>query len=329
MRRLFERLLKNQDGSIAVVAALSMTALLGFSAFVLDFGVYYSQAGKLQNALDSAVLAGVQELPSTGTADSSWSQAVEEAVSYMAFNGFSISSDAVAPIYDTAASRVVGLRITDSVIVEYAFAKVFGVNSGTATRTAAAQVTPAGGITGAVPLSITESSLSAAIASGHVSDLIIKCSSNTSEIGIDSTGESGWFGALRFDGTGASTYSYLLSYGYSGALQVGQVLDMESGNMSGPTMDGFITRYNRCTDGCTADDHLPNCPRLVYIPVVEVVGSKQVKIVGFSTFFLTECGGSGNDSYIKATYIPDNLLPNAVPGQSGEDFGVYVCKLLD
>ena len=321
-----------QKGSVAVTVAIFMFVLIGFSAFVLDFGVYYNEASKLQNSLDSAVLAAVQELPSYGTSSSAWTAANNEAISYASLNNLDLTVNDIQPIYkdnDITTNKIIGIKATKSVTVNYNFAKVLGIDSGTVTRTSSAGLSPAGGIRGAVPLSISDTSLKNAIDSGVVTGLLIKVSTDASAIGIDSAQRRGWFGALRFEGSGASIYSDLLAYGYSGSVSIGQVLDMESGNMSGPTMDGFTTRYNKCKDGCTAENYLPDCPKLVYIPVVQVISNKQVKVVSFATFFLEECGGNGNDSYIKATYIKDTVLPDSTSGTSGEDFGLYISKLFE
>ena len=331
MQIFFTKFFNNQKGSIAVIAALSMITLMGLTAFVLDFGVYYNEASRLQNALDSAALAAAKDLPAVSITCADWDEAKSDAITYAGSNGFSITQNNIEPVYkdNIITEEITGIKVSKSIQVNYNFAKVLGISFATVSRSATAGLTPAGGITGAIPLSITASSLNNAIAAGAVTNLTIKCSSNANDVGIDCTGVSGWFGALRFDGSGASTYSNLLAYGYTGALHVGQVLDMENGNMSGPTMDGFTTRYNRCTHGCTASNHEPNCPRLIYIPVVEVLSSSQVKIAAFSTFFLTECGGSGKNSYIKATYINNIVLPDTEKGTSGQDFGLYVNKLLN
>jgi len=331
MRKYLSKISCDQRGSVAVITAMLMVVLIGISAFTLDFGIYYDDASRLQNSLDSAVLAALQELPAESTSSSDWAAAENVAIAYAAFNGFDISTNDIEPIYknNIAENGIIGLKATKSVVVEYNFAKVFGIDSGTVTRSSSAGLVPVGGIKGAVPLSITSSSLGNAIEKGVYTGLTIKCSSSTGEIGIDCTGVKGWFGALQFDGTGASTYANLLALGYNGVLTVGQVLEMENGNMSGPTMDGFTTRYDKCKDGCTAQNYLPDCPRLVYVPVVEVISSSEVKIVSFATFFLESCGGNGNDSYIKATYIEGTVIPDSASGISGQDFGLYVGKLLD
>lgn len=329
--KLFARLIRAQSGSVAVITAMSMVALLGFSALVLDLGASYHEASGLQNALDSAALAALRELPADNLSSADWAAAKIEAMHLAAANNIALTSDDIEPVYenDLATNHIIGIKVQTSVEVDYNFAKVLGIDAGTVTRTAAAGLTPVGAVTGAIPLSITASSLDTAIASGTVTGLTIKCSSNADDIGIDCTGVNGWFGPLRFAGSGACVYSDLIAHGYSGMLQVGQVLNIESGNMSGPTLDGFRTRYDACTHGCTADCYEPDCPKLVYIPVVEVLSHCQVKIVSFAAFFLEECGGCGRNSYIKATYIEGAVLPDTASGAAGQDFGLYTGKLLN
>ena len=331
MRRLIKKIYSEQRGSVSMITALFMAVLIGIAGFTLDKGVYYSEGSKLQNSLDSAVLAASMELPASSIHSSNWTLAENEAIAYASLNKFEITRDDLEPIYenDNPANRIIGIRATKTVTVNYNFIKVLGIDSGTVTRSSTAGLSPVGGVKGVVPLCVTESGLTSAIASGVVERLIIKCSTDSDLIGIDPNTASGWFGAVRIDGSGASTYSELLSNGYSGILTVGQVLDMESGNMSGPTMDGFIARVSRCTDGCTADSYLPDCPRLVYVPVIEVLPGKQVKIVAFAAFFLESIGGNGNNSYIEATYMECVSLPDSAAGKSGQDFGLYVKKLMD
>ncbi len=331
MRNFSDRFFRQQNGSVAVVTALSLVILLGFAALVTDLGSVHNQKSKLQNALDSAVLSAVRELPAANTGSVKWIEAQNQAIAYAAANNYTISTDDIEPLYqdNQTTNKIIGIKVTKSMGVDYTFARVMGFDSTTVTDAAAAGVVPAGGVTGAVPLSITSSALSSAIAAGVTDDLMIKCSSDADEITIDNSTATGWFGALRFFGQGANDYEANLANGYSGTIQVGQILDMESGNMSGPTLDGFTTRYNKCTDSCTADNFTDNCPRLVYVPVVQVLPSKQVKVVSFAAFYLLACGGNGNNSYIKAKYIPGRVIADSAAGGGGEDFGVYTSRLLE
>lgn len=325
----FLRFLRSEKGAIEIIAAVSLVALMGFSAFALDMGSSYSRAAKLQNALDSAALAAVKELPASDTGSQAWNSAELQALKFAQLNGIEIAESNVSPLYGSGSSEgnIRGIKITKTVTVDYYFAKVLGINSGSVTRSASASLTPVGALSGAVPLCVTSVALKTAIDRGATSNLLIKCSPDTGVIGIDCVSQSGWFGALRFDGSGASDYSNNIAYGFRGKVQVGQILDVESGNMSGPTLTGFNTRFSQCHDGCTPENHKSDCPKIVYIPVVSVLSGKQVKVTGFTAFFLTSCGGSGGNSYITAAYLGNIVIRDASGGTSGDDFGVYSAKL--
>ena len=58
----------NESGQVIVLAALSMTILLGFLAFVTDVGILLRQKRILQTAADSAAIAAASELPNGLTA---------------------------------------------------------------------------------------------------------------------------------------------------------------------------------------------------------------------------------------------------------------------
>ncbi|HCP15800.1 MAG TPA: hypothetical protein DIT32_08650 [Peptococcaceae bacterium] len=104
----------NEKGSVAVIVALTMTVLMGFSAIVVDFGRVALTKQSMQNALDAACLAGAQELPgSTALAQSS-------AQSYFTKNGF-LAEDIDSIQFENANKRI---RITGSKDVEYTFAKI-------------------------------------------------------------------------------------------------------------------------------------------------------------------------------------------------------------
>ncbi|MPN39581.1 hypothetical protein SDC9_187109 [bioreactor metagenome] len=137
---------------------------------------------------------------------------------------------------------------------------------------------------------------------------------------------SGWFGIIQLDGTGANEYRDDFIYGCSNVISVGDNLDMQDGNLSGPTEQAFNTRIMGHTS-CTYENHEANCPRIVTIPVVTVLESKEVKTVGFASFFIQDVSGNGNKSIISATYLDRNIVPGTVIDGTGGDFGVYVVKL--
>ena len=53
----------DNKGNVAIFFSLIITALFGFTAFVIDIGIIYSEKTKLSNAIDSAALVATLELP--------------------------------------------------------------------------------------------------------------------------------------------------------------------------------------------------------------------------------------------------------------------------
>ncbi len=60
------RKLNNERGISLVYVAIALTALVGMAALVIDVGYFYLVRGQLQNAADSAALAGVSGLKGIG-----------------------------------------------------------------------------------------------------------------------------------------------------------------------------------------------------------------------------------------------------------------------
>lgn len=76
------RLHKRENGAVAIIAVLSMTVFLMLVAFVIDGGLLYYKSAKLQNAVDSAVVAVAQQINAIDTSDE------DTAKYYLKENGF-------------------------------------------------------------------------------------------------------------------------------------------------------------------------------------------------------------------------------------------------
>src|ERR1700722_580173 len=59
---------KYQRGQVLILVALSMVAIFGMVAFVLDIGLAYLSYNELQGATNAAALAGAQGMPDTVSA---------------------------------------------------------------------------------------------------------------------------------------------------------------------------------------------------------------------------------------------------------------------
>ena len=80
MKKLFKK--KRENGAIAVMTALMLTVLLGFTALSIDIGLHYYLGARLQNAVDSAAVAIGQKL------ESDQSELDKTAYDYLAKNGY-------------------------------------------------------------------------------------------------------------------------------------------------------------------------------------------------------------------------------------------------
>jgi len=335
-----------ERGSVVVLVVLSLTVLLGFSAIVTDVGLLYVQKSFLQNSVDAASLAGVQELPNDPTL------AENRARDYAARNGVplvTVSFEANDTIITVQASKQVPTY----------FARIWGITEEQITVSAKAMMVPPTGLSGAVPLSIQEQNfelgekyvLKSGGGSG-TSDWYLDDDKNNSARKIgEVSGSAGWYGALELSGTGANSYEEDLANGYQGTLRVGQILNVKHGNMSGPTADGINTRLSRDTSvpKNTIDSYERNAPQIIYIPIVKIISESgnsinQVEIVGFAAFFLEGVAGNGNESVVTGWFIQtlasndqassslEELLvtqQDMVNGVASNNFGLYTPKLIE
>lgn len=310
-------------GSITLLVALGLTVLLGSCALVTDIGMLYAQKAKLQNTVDAAALAGVQELPGDP------SKAAQVAQAYASQNGI----DTIMSIIEANNLKVV---VSAQKTVPTYFAKIWGINSEQLSATAGAMMIPPASMSGAVPLSVQDQPL-------------IFGQQYTLKAGAGD-GTEGWYGALQLSVPGAKAYQTDLTYGYTGSISIGQVLTVEHGNISGPTETAIEDRLAMDTrvPKNTYYDYDRNAPEILYIPIVKIVSYEssaihEVQITGFAAFFIESVAGNGTESIITGrfikTLVPGNktewnltdLLKeenNMYSGISAEDFGLYTPKLV-
>lgn len=334
-----------ERGSIVVLVALALTSMLGFCAIVADIGVLYAEKAHLQNSVDAAALAGVQELPNNPTL------AEQTAKSYASQNG-------VTDVTVTFDGNNVQIKVQATQKVPTYFARILGITEEQIAVSAQAMMVPPTGLAGAVPLSIQEQGLvlgqkyvlKSGGGSGTTSWYLDDSENNVVKKFGEETGASGWYGALELTGSGANTYESDLANGYQGTLYVGQILDVKHGNMSGPTADAINTRLSRDTNvpRNTLDHYERDAPQIIYIPIVRIISQggnsiNQVQIVGFAAFFLEGVSGSGNESIVTGWFIrtlvsnqhtsaslSDLLKTEQDMGNMGSsaDFGLYAPKLI-
>ncbi len=128
-----------EAGAAVVLVAASMTVLLGFAAFSVDFGWLYLNGIRIQHGADAAALAGVVYEPGDQT------QAYDTADAIAGDNGYvdGVGGTTVTPVdYSddaTAVDNQFQLRVTVTDTVDTFFMRVFGFDSITMSRTAVAE----------------------------------------------------------------------------------------------------------------------------------------------------------------------------------------------
>lgn len=296
---------RNNRGSSIIVYCISLTVLLAVSSLVADFGLMVVEKNRLTNAVDASVLAGAQELIYHPQ------QAEAKVRDYIAKNRIDPASVQI----EVNDSRT-GLRVRAEKDVNFFLAPVLGFHSSTVSATASAVVLPVSGVTGARPFAIENQ------------ELIF---GETYELKTGS-GVTGNYGPIELGGPGGHVYYNNIVNGFSGRLFVGDHIDTEPGNMSGPTEQGIETLLLSCNHypACTSEDFEPNCARVITVVIVDslnVHGRATVEVVGFASFFLEGVAGSGNQSIVTGKFI--RSVTSGEVSETQNDYGLYGVKLME
>lgn len=317
-----KRLLKKEEGAGAVLFAVTLTVLLGFTALVVDYGRPALVVRQLQNAADSAALAASQELPVSAGDPAAISRVKSVAIEYAGKNGFTLAPSDVSLENETG-GKLYRVSVTVRDTLDYTFARFLGKESVELERTAAVELLALGGVRNTVPIAVKKGEFDSKLAAGEYYMQLKYGSQNN---------EEGDFGAADLDGIaagGANDYLWRLKYGYDDMLYIGDIILVEAGNMSGPTKTGTSFRYNSCphSPACTASHFETGCPRVMLVPVVHSIGKKQLQVDGFAPFFLEGVSGSGNKCEVFGTYIPGIVVEGEVTGNANA-YGTYGRKLV-
>ncbi|MGI5922037.1 MAG: Tad domain-containing protein [Syntrophomonadaceae bacterium] len=304
-------LIREEKGTVIVLMACAMMALVGFASLVTDAGLLYLNKVKLANAIDSAVLAGVQELPGDPE------NALDVANSYATINGTAEGEVTFTVAADHKSITGIGTRR-----VELVFARIMGMERSNVTARARANIAPVTSVFGAAPFGVIEDDFTY----GEV--IVLKEGAGDGQ-------HKGWFGALSLGGTGANRYRTNIENGYNGEIKINDIIPTESGNMSGPTREGIEERINAChhVPQCTFNSFDKDCSRILLIPIVVINQINpgghiaSVKVVGFGAFLVDSYVGNGKDNEVKGSFIR-YVIPDKNSSQ-GPDFGLYGSQLCE
>jgi len=280
-----KQLFTSERGNVLVIVSLAFTGLLAMTGIVIDGGTLYMQQTHLQKTANAAVLSSAQELTSDpDVIEESVQSVINETLHYHdESDSFSNRSDK-----EELLNGKVGIELKKP--VPLAFSKILGFESVNLTATAGARIGYMGRAAGAAPLGIDES-----IELEFGKEYTLK----VDEQDVD----TGNFGILALEGTGAKTYEDTLKYGADEEFKVGDIVNTQTGNIAGPT--------KRATDYLTSEvcdnPAAGSCLRTILIPVYKPYEHnqnqmKQIIITGFAYFYLTESMDE-NDKTIKGEFI--------------------------
>jgi hypothetical protein len=136
MKSFFRKHRDNDRGAALALVAGSMFLLLGMAAFGTDLAWFYLNASRVQRAADAAALGGVVWMPaSPGVADST-------AFDIALRNGYDDADPDITVVPNGITGAPNQLEVTVEDIVPTFFAKIFGFNTMTISRTARAEYIP-------------------------------------------------------------------------------------------------------------------------------------------------------------------------------------------
>ncbi|MBX6350324.1 MAG: hypothetical protein IRZ11_02285 [Clostridia bacterium] len=295
----------SERGSIALLAAVGMAAMLGMAALALDVAEAYRVEEGLENAAIAGALSGARYLPE----DPSSAASVALDVARRNAKGADVT-------VELRSSRPGGP--TDQVVVrakaeaELRFARVFGFEELPVAGRATAQAGRPSGMTGLVPMGVPQETFT------YGETYTLKSGDPLAP---------GNFGLLSFDARGGSAVREYLAHGYPGEVAVGDAVETEPGNKVGPVSQGLSPRIEADPDA-TCETVEPGSPRILYVPVVSfdgVHGRDEVTVVGFAAFFLESVAGGEVTGCFLRTVVPGDWAP--LDGQG--DFGVTVVALVE
>lgn len=291
----------DNKGNAAIILCLAITALLGFAAYVIDVGMVYAEKVKLTNAIDSAALAAILELPNNDI------KAKIIAEDYLQKNNVDPNQTTIVVGADHKSIQIEGIKN-----VNHMFAPIIGISSSNVEAKTKAVLASAKSVNSGIrPFAVEAYNF-------PYGELV------TIKEGAGD-GYHGNYGAVALGGQGANVFRGNALYGYNGTISVGDYIDTEPGNIAGVTND--IKNYIN-SESSTFDNFSRDSIRVWTIPLVdslEVDGRKSVLVVGFAAFYVENVIDNSGKIEITGRFI--KFVLNAPTDVNLNDTGAYGAKL--
>jgi Flp pilus assembly protein TadG len=334
MRR-WTRWTRREDGMATVLFALCAPIILGLGALVVDAGHGFAEKRTLQNAADAGALAGGIYLPSTDPTVLSTVRSA--AIDYAARNGVTITAADVTFTSKSVQNDTIVVQTHST--VSFTFGAAIGISSSAVKTTSTAQIGAMIGGIGVMPWGLAIPT--GGFAFGQSACLKLGSQGGGSEC---SAARPGDFQAIDIDNNNTSSgtiYKNLIASGSASVVHVGDVKNIVTGNMVGPTQQGTgctgstgrisgnTQTFSSVVQSTGAGTYTVldwKSPRLVLVPVITTISSTQVRVSGFSVFFIESCGQNGA---VIGKFI-DTVVPSGIwgPYQAATDYGSRSVRLV-
>ncbi len=339
----------SESGQTLVIFALALTVLIGFLALTFDIGMMALDRRSAQNAADAAALAGAQMLPQDPDA------AIADATTYAALNGFSADEISAITISSTDVANDT-IKVELSRDVDFSFAPVLGILSGTVNVSATASRGGLVGVALLAPLAVEQDVFDGL---GQGDTITLKYNAQS--------GSTGNFMPLSLDGTGSSEYEENLKFGSeqwlcaAGSETAGceSEVNTQPGNMVGKTVSAIDWIFASTSEACdTYDEVFPSSPsdpsklsiaagcnkftnpsaasyRAIIVPVVDNLcnGNCSLTVHEFALFFIESytCSGEGqgNSCDLNGRYVQANANVSGLIGAFDEGGSVNSVRLIE
>lgn len=286
-------------GNVSIILCLAITVIFGITAYAIDIGLVYVEKIKLSNAIDSAALAGIIEVPVDGQ------KARDIAIEYLNKNG--VDESQVEINIDSNSIEINGAKD-----VKHIFAQIIGINSSIVNASTKAIMVPTKSVTsGLRPFAVEAYDFS------YGDEVTLKKGAGD--------GYHGNYGTVALGGCGASVLETNALYGFKGKISVGDYIDTETGNMASVSnsLKNYINSENSSFDNFERDSI-----RLWTVPLVdsfEVNGKNQLLVTGFGEFYVEDISKSSGKIEIIGRFI--RYVINGEIDETIKDTGSYAVKL--
>lgn len=285
---------KNEKGSILVFSTVTMVVVLLFASLAIDVGCILTARNQLQSAVDASALSGsiglIIDRP----------EAIHRAI-LMAGKNTVINQPVALGADQVSFPNSSQVRIEGNHNVNLFFSKIAGIHSVNISGVAVAELGTIIGTNGMRPWAIPD------LGWPSGSPVVLKAG----DINADSANPSFYY-CINFPPigsgspvTGASVYRDNIIYGSSCEISIGDVIQVEPGNMVGPTAQGVSDLIGMDASAYWNGKKVVNSaypanssPRIVKIPLYDPYdyphpGRKTITVIGLASFFLM--GGHGKD----------------------------------